>query len=101
MFAQYEKRRGKSARDVRTKRVASKFGMCELTDMDTQPRLTDFARDAGISKGYASDLLRGNVAASQAKAIEIYRRTGQKVRPIVDMTDEEIGQLEAILSKAA
>lgn len=59
------------------------------------------AAEAGISKGFACDLISLKAAASQPKAIEIYRKTGHKFRPILNMTDEEISQLEALLLKAA
>lgn len=86
---------------MRTILVARKFVMCELTAMDAKPRLSDFVEATGLSKGFASDLLNRKVAASQSMAIQIYRKTGHKVRPIESMTDEEIAQLESLLLKAA
>lgn len=49
---------------------------------------------AGISKGYASDLLAGNKKPSPAMAVRIFRLAGLKLGPIADLTDAEIAVLE-------
>lgn len=50
---------------------------------------TDFAKAAGISVPYASQILNGR-APSIATAISIYRKTGRKLGPIADASDEDI-----------
>lgn len=86
---------------MRTNLVALKFVMCEQLEMANGFTPSTFADAAGISKGFACDLLSRKRPASQAMAIQIYRKTGHKVRPIEGMSDEEISQLEALLLKAA
>lgn len=51
---------------------------------------------AGISKGYASDLLAGNKKPSPSMAVRIFRATGLKLGPVAGLTDDEIALLEKI-----
>lgn len=62
--------------------------------MDTP---TKFAEAAGISVPYASQLLSGKREPSQGLAIRIFRRTGRKLGPIANFSDEVIAVLEANL----
>lgn len=49
---------------------------------------------AGISKGYASDLLAGNKKPTAPMAVRIFRATGVKLGPCADLSDAEIDVLE-------
>lgn len=49
---------------------------------------------AGVSKGYASDLLSGKKKPSPATALRIFNLTGVKLGPIADLSDDEIAVLE-------
>lgn len=51
---------------------------------------TDLQARAGISKGYASDLLAGNKKPSAPMAVRIFRATGLKLGPLVNLSDAEI-----------
>lgn len=62
---------------------------------------TELQRRAGISKGYASDLLAGNKVPSPATAIHIMRVTGLKLGPIASLSDDEIAVLEKMHTAAA
>lgn len=61
-----------------------------------QPSLTPSAlKDAvGISQAYASMILSGERTLKLPLAIEIFRKTGHKLGPIADASDEEIDTLE-------
>lgn len=49
---------------------------------------------AGISKGYACDLLAGNKRPSAPMAVRVFRATGVKLGPCADLSDAEIDVLE-------
>lgn len=49
---------------------------------------------AGISKGYASDLLAGNKKPAPLTAVRIFRATGLRLGPLEGLTDEEIAVVE-------
>ncbi len=53
---------------------------------------------AGISKGYASDLLAGNKRPSPSMALRIFRAAGVKLGPLAPLTDDEIAVFERALS---
>lgn len=55
---------------------------------------TDLSVRAGISKGYASDLLAGNKKPAAPLAVRIFRATGVKLGPCADLSDAEIDVLE-------
>lgn len=55
---------------------------------------TELQARAGISKGYASDLLAGKKTPSPATALRIMRLTGVKLGPVADLSDDEIAVLE-------
>jgi hypothetical protein len=67
--------------------TGGEHGVMSITPTELQVR-------AGISKGYASDLLAGNKTPSPAKALHIMRTTGLKLGPIANLTDDEIALLE-------
>ena len=54
---------------------------------------TELQHRAGISKGYASDLLAGNKVPSPATALHIMRTTGLKLGPIASLSDAELSVL--------
>lgn len=66
--------------------------------MDTP---TTFAAAAGISVPYASQLLSGARQPSRTLAISIYRKTGRKMGPIANVSDEDIAVLERLQGEAA
>lgn len=55
----------------------------------------------GISIPYAYALLKGERRWTQALAVSAYRKTGAKIGPIENATDEQIDALEQILAQAA
>lgn len=55
----------------------------------------------GISIPYAYALLKGDRRWTQALALAAYRKTGVKVGPIENATEEQIAALEQILGQAA
>jgi hypothetical protein len=61
-----------------------------------QPTLTPSAlKDAvGISQAYASMILTGERTLKLPLAIEIFRKTGHKLGPIAEASDEDIDTLE-------
>lgn len=87
-----------SPRCPQTFRVANKFALCKRGPMESP---TEFAAAAGISVPYASQLLSGNRAPSQALAISIFRKTGQKLGPLARMSDADIDELERLQGLAA
>lgn len=66
--------------------------------MDTP---TKFAEATGISVPYASQLLNGLRTPSQSLAISIFRKTGKKLGPVANLSDEEIDFLERLQERAA
>lgn len=64
-------------------------------------RVKDLSDELGISKGHASDILRGETEPSQKLAIRIFRRFGLKLGPIARSSTAEISLLEKILSRGA
>ncbi|UQS94868.1 Cro/CI repressor [Pseudanabaena phage Pam1] len=63
--------------------------------MDT-PRTSELASKAGISKSYASEILKAKRRPSRPLAIHIFRSTGWRHPSIADLTDEQMATLEAI-----
>lgn len=61
-----------------------------------QPRPTELADKAGISKPYASMILNGKRAPRRALAIHIMRTTGWRHSLLDGLTDEQISTLEQI-----
>jgi len=61
-------------------------------------RPTALAEFLGISVSYAHALLKGDRPWSQSLALSVYRKTGEKIGPIVGATDEEIEVLERFAS---
>lgn len=61
-----------------------------------QPRTSNLATSAEISKSYASEILSGVRQPSRSLAIHIYRKTGWRHALIADLTDEQIDLLETI-----
>lgn len=55
---------------------------------------TELQVRAGISKGYASDLLAGNKKPSPTMALRIFKATGVKLGPIAGLSEPEIAVLE-------
>lgn len=55
---------------------------------------SELSARAGISKGYASDLLAGKEKPSQRTALSIFRATGIRLGPVATLNDEEIAVLE-------
>lgn len=51
---------------------------------------------AGISKGYASDLLAGNKKPSTETALRIFRLTGLRLGIVAGLSDEQIAVLEEV-----
>lgn len=62
--------------------------------MQTTASPTLISDRAGISKGYASDLLHGNKKPSDAMAVRIFRSTGLKLGRLASLSDEEVAVLE-------
>jgi hypothetical protein len=63
--------------------------------MQTLPdKPTPLAEMLSISVPYASALLKGDRPWTRRHAIAAYRKTGVKVGPIADATDDEIDVLE-------
>jgi len=56
-------------------------------------------RGAGISESYASLLARGIRSPSAPLAIDIYRKTGVKLVPISEATEEDIDALERVVGR--
>jgi transcriptional regulator with XRE-family HTH domain len=70
--------------------------MCERLGMD-KPTTSELADKAGISKGYASDILNGKrPSLGRPIAIHIYRATGWRHPSIDDLTEAQMTMLEQI-----
>ena len=69
--------------------------------METKPTIADFARSAGISIGYACDILNGNRIPPRDRAISIFLRTGRKFGSIAALSDDDIATLVRIEGLAA
>lgn len=61
---------------------------------------TAFAAATGISVPYASQILSGKREPSRPLAIQIYRKTGRRFPPIIDLSEEDIDTLERIEAAA-
>lgn len=55
---------------------------------------TELQAQAGISKGYASNLLSGKKKPSPTMALRIFKATGVKLGPIENLADSEIAVFE-------
>ena len=66
--------------------------------MTKQPSTTEFATEAGISMGYASDLLRDNRPMPRSLAIHMFKRTGWKHHSIASLTTQQIKILAQVES---
>ena len=64
--------------------------------MPQKPATSVFALEAGISIGYASDMLTGKRPMPRPLAIHIFRRTGWKHPSIEALTDAQISTLEEV-----
>lgn len=69
--------------------------------MEREPSPSEFAAATGISIPYASQLLNNKRQPSRPLAISIYRKTGRKLGPIADLSEEDIDTLERIDGVAA
>lgn len=70
--------------------------MCERMGME-KPTTSVLAEKAGISKGYASDILNGKrQSLGRPILIHIYRTTGWRHSTIADLTEEDMATLERI-----
>lgn len=63
--------------------------MCERLHM-SKPSLKTVTDLAGISKGYASDILNHKQAPSRPLAVLLYRHTGWKHPCIAELSDEQL-----------
>lgn len=61
-----------------------------------KPSFKELVDAAGISKGYASDILNGKQPPSRALAIHIFRTTGWRHPVIAELTDAQITMLAEI-----
>jgi transcriptional regulator with XRE-family HTH domain len=65
--------------------------------MSEKPGTMELSEAAGISKGYASDILNGKRdTLGRPLAIHIYRKTGWKHQSLDGLTEEQIDLLEQI-----
>jgi len=56
---------------------------------------TSLAKALSISVPYASQILSGKRDMSRDMAVQVFRKTGEKLGPIAKATDREIAVLEA------
>lgn len=61
----------------------------------------ELAHAAEVSSGFASLVTRGIKPLPRRLAIKVWRKTGQKLGPIADATDDEIRVLERFDEQAA
>lgn len=64
--------------------------------MPDAPEYVELASKTGISPNYAHEILNGKRTPSRPLAIHIYRRTGRRLAPIVELSDEQIALLEQL-----
>lgn len=65
--------------------------------MSNPPKTGELADAAGISKGYASDILNGNrPTLNRPLAIHIFRATNWRHESIADLTDEQMAVFEQV-----
>lgn len=60
------------------------------------PTYKEIADAAGISRGYACDILSGRQAPSRALAMFLFRKLGWRHDLIADLTESQIEVLEGI-----
>ena len=65
--------------------------MCERMGMDISP--SQLARDAGISKSYASEILSGKRELGLVAALNLYRKCGHRFGPVAEMSDDQLAAL--------
>jgi transcriptional regulator with XRE-family HTH domain len=61
-------------------------------------RPTDLAEKLGVSVPYASQLLSGARVPKLELALDMYDRSGVKLGPLKDKTDEQIATLRSALA---
>lgn len=64
--------------------------------MAEKPSTTAFAQVAGISIGYASDILNNKRSMPRPLAIKAYRKLGWKHDSIARLTEQQIKVLESV-----
>lgn len=65
--------------------------------METLPTTRELSEKAGISLGYASDILSGKRPnLGRPLAIHIFRKTGWRHQSITDLSEDQITMLEEI-----
>jgi transcriptional regulator with XRE-family HTH domain len=69
--------------------------------MNDAPNIPMLRAATGISKSYASEILSGKRQPAPSLAIKIYRETGHKFPPIVDLPDDKIDALERMIGEVA
>jgi transcriptional regulator with XRE-family HTH domain len=80
--------------------IDERFEIAELARMASDAlRVKDLHAELGISKGHASEILRGETAPSQKLALRIFRRFGVKLGPLAHATAGEIKALEQLAAK--
>lgn len=62
----------------------------------TKPTLSEFTELAGVSVGYACDMLKGNRPMPRPLAIHVFKRTGWQHDSIAELTDAQIEVLAAV-----
>ena len=72
------------------------FALCELNVMTDKPSTSEVASLAGISAGYASDMLNGKRPLPRALALHIFQKTGWKHDSVSNLTDQQIAVLETV-----
>lgn len=61
--------------------------------------LTDFAAQAGISIGYASDIINGKRAPSLKMALRIHDRTRRAFGPLAGMSAQQIASAKRMFGE--
>lgn len=64
--------------------------------MTNAPLYSELAKQAGISRSYASEIVKGVRQPSRSLAIHILRKTGWRHDLLASLSDEQIDLLEAV-----
>ena len=73
-----------------------------MPDMEKLPDTpAALGRLLSISTPYASQILSGNRPWTRALALSVYRKTGERVGPLIDASDSEIEVLARFEQDAA